>query len=151
MAATSGLDRRTRTRLWLLAAAMVVWAVAYLLVLLVQGTSSWWSLGLFTSMALIPAILVAVALRRPSPRGLAAAIVLLAAWSTILGILGLVSLIGLPLLLVGFLAFRTIPACADGREGRPDRRWSGRVLAVSLTLGLACALVAIVGTILSSP
>jgi hypothetical protein len=129
---------------------MVVWAAAYLLVLLVQGTYSWLSLGLFTSMALIPAILLAVALRQRSPRGLAAAVALLAAWSTILGIVGLVSLIGLPLLLVGFLAFRTFPACADGREGRPDRRWSRRALAVSLALGLAYTLVAIVVTILSS-
>jgi hypothetical protein len=129
---------------------MVVWAAAYLLVLLVQGTYSWLSLGLFTSMALIPAILLAVALRQRSPRGLAAAVVLLAAWSTILGVVGLVSLIGLPLLVVGFLAFRTVPACADGREGRPDRRWSRRVLAVSLALGLAYTLVAIVATILSS-
>lgn len=133
-----------------MAAALVIWAAAYLIISLAGEVYPWWGGGIFISMALIPALLMAAALRGRSPKGLAGATVVLAAWSTILGVLGLVSLIGLPLLLVGVLAFRTIPACADGRQGRPDRRWSGRVLGLSLVLGFCYALLAIVASILWS-
>ncbi|MGC1184480.1 MAG: hypothetical protein WBA31_04915 [Candidatus Dormiibacterota bacterium] len=144
------LAPRTRLWLWLMAAAMVIWAGAYLIISLAGEVYPWWGGGVFISMALIPALLMAAALRGGSPKRLAGATVVLAVWSTILGVLGLVSLIGLPLLLVALLAFRTIPACADGRQGRPDRRWSRRVLVASLVLGLGYALLAIVVSILAS-
>jgi hypothetical protein len=150
MSATTAVpDRRIRQRLRLMVAAMIVWAVGYLIVMLAQQNDAWWGPGLFISMALIPAFAVALALRRGSPRWLAAAVCLLASWAAILGVVGLAS-IGLPLLLVSFLTYRTIPACADGREGRPDRRWSRRALGASLVLGLAYALAAVVAVIVGS-
>ena len=45
----------------------------------------------------------------------------MAVWATVLGVLGMVSLIGLPLILEGALTSQLIPAGADGQHGRPNQ------------------------------
>src|SRR5487761_110566 len=112
---------RTRARLLVLATSMLVWAVGYTVILIAQGSSLGWQrpAGLI-AMALIPAGAVALGVIGRSPRQLVGATTLLAAWATILGLLGLLSL-GLPLIFVAALAYRVASNYADGKEGRPNR------------------------------
>jgi hypothetical protein len=81
----------------------------------------WWVPVWFIGMALIPAGPMAVGLIGRSPRRLVAAPATMAVWATVLGVLGMVSLIGLPLILEGALTSQLIPACADGQHGRPNQ------------------------------
>ena len=99
----------------------------------------------FTAMALMPAAAVASALIVGSPRWLVAATTTMVVWATILGVLGLASF-GLPLILVAFLAYRILPACADGQLGRPDQTWVRRMTVVSGLVGLAFAFAALLTT-----
>lgn len=106
--------------MWVLTAAMVAWASGYLAIILAQGdTQDWWAPGWFVAMALIPAGAMVVGLTGASPRRLVVATATLASWAAILGVLGLVTLVGAPLLLVepsptsSSRVWRT-----DGRAGR---------------------------------
>lgn len=144
-------ESRVRTRMWLLTAAMVVWAGGYLAIILAQGsTQDWWLPGWFVAMALIPAAGMVIGLRGKSPRWLVVATATLASWGAILGVLGLVSLIGAPLILVGALAYQLIPALADGQQGRPDRAWARRRILVCFVVGLVFAFAALVTAIIAS-
>ncbi len=145
------LQPRIRIRMWVLTAAVVVWAGGYLVITIAQGSlQDWWGPGWYLALALIPAGLMAIALRGRSPRALVVATSILATWAAILGVLGLVSLIGAPLLLVGAVAYQALPTLADGEQGRPDWGWGRRVLVLSGLLGLLVAFVALVTTIIST-
>jgi hypothetical protein len=101
-------------------------------------------------LALIPAGLMVIALQGRSPRALVVATSILATWAALLGVLGLVSLSGAPLLVVGAVAYLALPTLADGEQGRPDWGWARRVLVLSGLLGLLVAFVALLTTIIST-
>jgi len=145
------VDTRTRNRIRLLAAAAVVWAVADLLILLTQGFPSGWQLQVtFLFMALVPAAALTVSLRGRSPRTLVVALATLGTWAAILGVLGLVTIVGLPLLLVAAFAYLLTRGYADGKQGHPDGGWALRAGLVTGAIGLAVGLIGLVITILSA-
>jgi len=135
----------------LLAAAAVAWAVADLLILLTQGFPSGWQLQVtFLCMALVPAGALLLALRGRSPETLVVALTTLGSWTAILGVLGLVTIVGLPLLLVAAFAYLLTRRYADGKQGRPSGGWALRAGLISGGVGVAVGLVGLVITILSA-
>jgi hypothetical protein len=135
----------------LLAAAAVAWAVADLLILLTQGFPSGWQLQVtFLCMALVPAGALLLALGGRSPETLVVALTTVGSWAAILGVLGLVTIVGLPLLLVAAFAYLLTRRYADGKEGRPSGSWALRAGLISGGVGVAVGLVGLVITILSA-
>jgi hypothetical protein len=135
----------------LLAAAAVAWAVADLLILLTQGFPSGWQLQVtFLCMALVPAGALLLALRGRSPETLVVALTTLGSWTAILGVLGLVTIVGLPLLLVAAFAYLLTRRYADGKQGRPSGGWALLAGLISGGVGVAVGLVGLVITILSA-
>jgi hypothetical protein len=135
----------------LLAAAAVVWAVADLLILLTQGFPSGWQLQVtFLCIAVVPAVALVFALRGRSPETLVVALTTLGSWAAILGVLGLVTIVGLPMILVAAFAYRLTRKFADGKQGRPTGGWALRAGLITGGIGLAVGLVGLVVTILSA-
>jgi hypothetical protein len=135
----------------LLAAAGLAWAVADLLILLTQGFPAGWQLQVtFLCMALVPAAALVFALRGRSPETLVVALTTLGTWAAILGVLGLVTIVGLPMLLVAALAYLLTRRYADGKQGRPDGGWALRAGLITGGVGLAVGLMGLVITILSA-
>jgi hypothetical protein len=135
----------------LLAASAVAWAVADLLLLLTQGFPSGWQLQVtFLCMALVPAAALILALRGRSPETLVVALTALGSWTSILGVLGLVTIVGLPLILVAAFAYLLTYNYADGMQGRPDGGWAVRAGLITGGIGLAVGLIGLVITILSA-
>lgn len=133
------IDRRSRNRLLGLASLMLFWAMGYGLILVLQGAALGWRIpaGLM-AMALIPAAAVALCSMGRSPRRLVAAIMAMASWATILGVVGLLS-VGLPLIGIAFLAYRLAHRYADGQAGRPTLTWARWAAAISAIAGIALA------------
>ncbi|MGA7087338.1 MAG: hypothetical protein WA724_09065 [Candidatus Dormiibacterota bacterium] len=145
------VDARARSRMRLLVAAAVAWAVADLLILLTQGFPSGWQLQVtFLCMALAPAAALALALRGRSPRTLVVALATLGSWAAILGVLGLVTVVGLPMLLVAAFAYMLTRRYADGQEGRPSGGWALRAGLITGGMGVVVGLVGLVITILNA-
>ena len=71
-------------------------------------------------------------------------------WAAILGVLGLVTIVGLPLLLVSAFAYLLTRKYADGEQGRPDGGWALRAGLITGGIGVAVGLVGVVITILSA-
>jgi hypothetical protein len=135
----------------LLAAAMVVWAAVYLLILFTQGFSAGWQLQVtFIFMTLVPAAALMLALRGRSPQRLVVALATLASWATILGVLGLITIVGLPLILVAAFAYSLTRKYADGEQGHPSGGWALRAGLITGGIGVAVGLVGLVITILSA-
>lgn len=145
------VDARARSRMRLLVAAAVAWAAADLLILLTQGFPSGWQLQVtFLCMALAPAAALALALRGRSPRTLVVALATLGSWAAILGVLGLVTVVGLPMLLVAAFAYILTRRYADGQEGRPSGGWALRAGLITGGMGVVVGLVGLVITILNA-
>ncbi|MGB6770653.1 MAG: hypothetical protein WBF51_01420 [Candidatus Dormiibacterota bacterium] len=145
------VDARARSRMQLLVAAAVAWAVADLLILLTQGFPSGWQLQVtFLCMAVAPAAALALALRGRSPRTLVVALATLGSWAAILGVLGLVTVVGLPMLLVAAFAYMLTRWYADGQEGRPSGGWALRAGLITGGMGVVVGLVGLVITILNA-
>jgi hypothetical protein len=135
----------------LLAAAALAWAVADLLILVTQGFPSGWQLQVtFLCMAVVPAAALVLALRGRSPSALVVALTTLGSWAAILGVLGLVTIVGLPLILVSAFAYQLTRKYADGKQGRPSGGWALRAGLITGAIGLAVGLVGLVITILSA-
>jgi hypothetical protein len=125
--------------------------VADLLILLTQGFPSGWQLQVtFLFMTLVPAAALVLALRGRSPRTLVVALATLGTWAAILGVLGLVTIVGLPLLLVAAFAYLLTRRYADGEHGRPSGGWALRAGLITGGIGLAVGLIGLVITILSA-
>jgi hypothetical protein len=135
----------------LLAAAALAWAVADLLILVTQGFPSGWQLQVtFLCMAVVPAAALVLALRGRSPETLVVALTTLGSWAAILGVLGLVTIVGLPLILVAAFAYLLTRQYADGKQGRPSGGWAIRAGLITGGIGLAVGLVGLVITILGA-
>ena len=145
------VEPRTRDRMRLLAAASVAWAVADLLILLTLGFPSGWQLQVtFLCMAVLPAAALLLALRGRSPETLVVALTTLGSWALILGVVGLVTIVGLPLILVAAFAYLLTRRYADGQQGRPNGGWALRAGLIAGGIGLAVGLIGLVITILSA-
>lgn len=115
----------------MLAAVVVV----YLWVIVSQGGGDGWQRpAMVTAFLLISVAAGAIAMTTPSPRVLVACGALMAAWTAIWGLLGIMS-IGLPLLVISVAAYMVTTQYANGIGGRPWRRWSSSALLLSAAVG----------------